>query len=50
VIDWCSRCIVSWEVDDTLDTRMVITALKKAFIVAKPVIPEFGSGLSVHKQ
>ena len=38
VIDWYNRCIVGWEVDDTLDTRMVITALKKAFIVAKPVI------------
>ena len=37
VIDWYSRCTVGW-VDDTLDTRMVITALKKAFIVAKPVI------------
>ena len=36
VIDWYSRCIVGWEVDDTLDTRMVITALKKAFKVAKP--------------
>lgn len=38
VIDWYSRCIVGWEVDDTLDTRMVITALKKAFMIAKPVI------------
>ena len=38
VIDWRSRCIVGWEVDDTLDTRMVINALKKAFKVAKPVI------------
>ena len=38
VIDWYSRCIVGLEVDDTLDTRMVITALKKAFMVAKPVI------------
>ena len=38
VIDWYSRCIVGWAVDDTLDTRMVITALKKAFMVAKPVI------------
>ena len=37
VIDWYSRCTVGW-VDDTLDTRMVITALKKAFMVAKPVI------------
>ena len=38
VIDWYSRCIVGWEVDDTLDTRMVINALKKAFKVAKPLI------------
>ena len=34
VIDWYSRCIVGWEVDDTLDTRMVVNALKKAFKVA----------------
>lgn len=38
VIDWYSRCIVGWEIDDTLDTRMVITALKKAFKVARPLI------------
>lgn len=38
VIDWYSRCVVGWEVDDTLDTRMVINALKKAFKVAKPLI------------
>jgi putative transposase len=38
VIDWYSRCIVGWEVDDTLDTRMVIASLKKAFKVAKPLI------------
>lgn len=38
VIDWYSRCIVGWEVDDTLDTRMVIQALRKAFKTAKPVI------------
>ena len=24
IIDWYSRCIVGWEVDDTLDTRMFI--------------------------
>lgn len=28
IIDWYSRCIVGWEIDDTLDTRMVINALK----------------------
>ena len=38
IIDWYSRCIVGWEVDDTLDTRMVINALKKAFKTAKPQI------------
>ena len=38
IIDWYSRYIVGWEVDDTLDTRMVIAACKKAFRVAKPII------------
>ena len=38
VIDWYSRCIVRWEVDDTLDTRMVLNALNKAFKIAKPQI------------
>ncbi len=38
IIDWHSRCIVGWELDDTLDTRACIEACKKAFKVAKPVI------------
>lgn len=38
IIDWYSSCIVGWEVDDTLDTRIVINALKKAIKIAKPVI------------
>ena len=38
VIDWYSRCIVGWEVDDTLDTRMLLNALNKAFKIAKPQI------------
>ena len=38
IIDWYSRCIVGWEVDDTLDTTMAINACKKAFKVAKPLI------------
>lgn len=38
IIDWHSRCIVGWELDDTLDTRSVISALKKALKVAKPLI------------
>ena len=38
IIDWYSRCIVGWDVDDTLDTAMVINACNKAFKVAKPLI------------
>ena len=38
IIDWYSRCIVGWDIDDTLDTRMVINACKKAMRVAKPEI------------
>ena len=38
IIDWYSRCIVGWELDDTLDTRSCIDACKKAFRTAKPII------------
>lgn len=38
IIDWYSRCIVGWELDDTLDTSACIEACKKAFKVAKPQI------------
>ena len=38
IIDWYSRCIVGWEADDTLDTRMVIQAVRKAIRIAKPEI------------
>lgn len=38
VIDWYSRCVVGWSVDDTLDSIMVIDALNKVFKVAKPQI------------
>ncbi len=38
IIDWYSRCIVGWELDDTLDTRACIEACRKAFQVARPVI------------
>ncbi len=34
IIDWYSRCIVGWELDDTL----VLRALGKAFKTAKPEI------------
>ena len=38
IIDWYSRCIVGWELDDTLATPMVLHALEKAFKTAKPEI------------
>jgi putative transposase len=38
IIDWYSRCIVGWEIDDTLSTTMAIRALDKALEVAKPLI------------
>lgn len=38
IIDWYSRCIVGWDLDDTLDTRSVLAACNKAFQVAKPEI------------
>jgi putative transposase len=38
IIDWHSRCIVGWELDDTLGTSMVLRALDKAFQIAKPEI------------
>ena len=50
VIDWYSRCIVGWEVDDTLDTRMVVNALKKAFVVAKPQILNSDQGCQFTSQ
>ena len=50
VIDWYSRCIVGWEVDDTLDTRMVLNALNKAFKRAKPQILNSDQGCQFTSQ
>ena len=50
VIDWYSRCIVGWAIDDTLDTRMVINALKKAFAVSKPQILNSDQGCQFTSQ
>ncbi len=38
IIDWYTRCIVGWELDDTLDTRVCIEACRKAFKVGRPEI------------
>ena len=40
IIDWASRCIVGWELDDTLDTRAVIEACKKAFHEYKQLLKD----------
>ena len=50
VIDWYSRCIVGWEVDNTLDTRMVLNALNKAFKIAKPQILNSDQGCQFTSQ
>ena len=38
IIDWYSRFVVGWDIDDTLDTRMVISAVSKALRISKPEI------------
>lgn len=38
VIDWYSRCIVAWELSNTLDTAFIVRCLMKAFAKAKPDI------------
>ena len=50
VIDWYSRCVVGWYVDDTLDTRTVLNALKKAFKIARPVILNSDQGCQFTSQ
>ena len=50
IIDWYSRCIVGWDLDDTLDTRSVIAACKKAFSVAKPEILNSDQGCQFTSQ
>ena len=42
--------IVGWEVDDTLDTRMAINVLKKAFAVSKPQILNSDQGCQFTSQ
>lgn len=38
VVDWYSRCIVAWELSNTLDTAFITRCLMKAFSKAKPEI------------
>jgi putative transposase len=38
ILDWFSRYVVSWELDQTLELPFVLTALDRALAVAKPTI------------
>lgn len=38
IIDWYSRYVVSWELDDSLEVDFVLAAVKRAFSQAKPEI------------
>jgi putative transposase len=38
IIDWFSRYVVSWELADSLEVGFVLTAVAKAFTLAKPDI------------
>ncbi len=44
IIDWYSRYIVSWELSQSLERSFVLRALRKAFTVAKPKIPNSDQG------
>jgi putative transposase len=38
VLDWFSRYVVSWQLDDTLEIDFVLLAVDAALVQAKPVI------------
>jgi len=50
IIDWYSRCIVAWDLDDTLDTTSALNAVKKAFEIAKPDILNSDQGSQVRQE
>jgi putative transposase len=38
ILDWFSRYVVSWELDQTLELPFVLAAVDRALAQAKPVI------------
>lgn len=50
IIDWYSRYIVGWHLDDTLDTTAALTAVKQAFNKAKPEILNSDQGCQVRQE
>lgn len=50
IIDWHSRYIVGWDLDDTLDTYSALQAVKKAFEINKPQILNSDQGCQVRQE
>lgn len=44
IIDWFSRYVVAWELDQTLEIEFVLTAVKRALAEAKPQIMNSDQG------
>lgn len=38
IIDWFSRYVISWELDDTLEIDFVLRSVKRAFDIGTPII------------
>lgn len=43
-MDWYSRYVLSWELSDTLDVEFVLTALRRALLIATPEIVNSDQG------
>jgi putative transposase len=49
VLDWYSRYVVSWELDQTLELSFVLTALERALAQATPTICNSDQGSHAHE-
>jgi len=49
LIDWYSRFVVSWELDQTLEIDFVLEAVKRALLVGQPKILNSSSTLAIVK-
>jgi len=50
IIDWYSRYVVSWELDDSLEVDFVLAAVQRAFRQAKPEIINSEQGSQYRSQ
>ncbi len=44
IIDWFSRYVIGWEIDDTLDIRFVLEVCQNALVCFKPEIMNSNQG------